>query len=71
VKDFIREIQDIRPEEIQRSRKLIRPYACKEMIHSDIKRSNILKEFIDLLEEGYPVENCLSKLNISNPIMTP
>ncbi|MCK5029856.1 MAG: transposase [Thermoplasmatales archaeon] len=65
VKDFIREIQDITPEEIQRSRKLIRPYACKEMIHSDTKRSNILKEFIDLLEDGYPVENWLSKLNIS------
>jgi hypothetical protein len=71
VKDFIREIQDITPEEIQRSRKLIRPYACKEMIHSDTKRSNILKEFIDLLEDGYSVENWLSKLNISNPIMTP
>ena len=70
VKDFIREIQDITPEEIQRSRKLIRPYTCKEMIHSDNKRSNILKEFIDLLEDGYSVENWLSKLNISNPIMT-
>jgi hypothetical protein len=71
VKDFIREIQDIIPEEIQRSRKLIRPYACKEMIQSDTKRSNILKEFIDLLEDGYSVENWLSGLNISNPIMTP
>jgi len=71
VKDFIREIQDITPEEIKRSRKLIRPYARKEMIHSDTKRTNILKEFVDLLEDGYSVENWLSKLNISNPIMTP
>jgi len=71
VKDFIREMQDITPEEIHRSRKLIRPYTCKEMIHSDTKRSNILKEFVELLEDGYSVENWLSKLNISNPIMTP
>ena len=71
VKDFIREIQNITPEDIQRSRKLMRPYARKEMIRSDIKRSKILKEFIDLLEDGYPVENWLSKLKISNPIMTP
>jgi len=71
VKDFIREIQDITPEEIRRSRDLIRPYTHKEMIHSDTKRTNLLKEFIDLLEDGYSVENWLSKLNISNPIMTP
>ncbi|MBC8520745.1 MAG: hypothetical protein H8D26_01960 [Methanomicrobia archaeon] len=71
VKDFIREMQEITPEEIQRSRDLIRPYARKEMIHSDTKRTNLLKEFIDLLEDGYPVETWLSKLNFSNPIMTP
>ena len=71
VKDFIREIQDITTEEIRRSRDLIRPYTRKEMIHSDTKRTDLLKEFIDLLEDGYSVENWLSKLNISNPIMTP
>ena len=71
VKDFIREIQDITTEEIRRSRDLIRPYTRKEMIHSDTKRTNLLKEFIDLLEDGYSVDNWLSKLNISNPIMTP
>jgi len=43
----------------------------KEMIHSDTKRTSLLKEFIDLLEDGYSVENWLSKLKISNPIMTP
>lgn len=71
VKDFIREMQDITTEEIHRSRDLIRPYTRKEMIHSDTKRTNLLKEFIDLLEDGYSVENWLSKLNISKPIMTP
>ena len=71
VKDFIREIQDITTEEIRRSRDLIRPYTHKEMVHSDSNRTNLLKEFIDLLKDGYTVENRLSKLNISNPIMTP
>ena len=71
VKDFIRELQDITPEEIHRSRELIRPYARKELIHSDSKRTNLLKEFIDLLEDGNSVETWLSKLNFSNPIMTP
>ena len=71
VKDFIRELQDITPEEIHRSRELIRPYVRKELIHSDSKRTNLLKEFINLLEEGYSVESGLTKLNFSNPIMTP
>nr|QNO54365.1 hypothetical protein DIMBOPOO_00038 [Methanosarcinales archaeon ANME-1 ERB7] len=71
VKDFIRDLQDITPEEIHRSRELIRPYVRKEMIGSDTKRTNLLKEFINLLEDGYSVESWLSKLNFSNPIMTP
>jgi hypothetical protein len=71
VKDFIREMQGITPEEIHRSRELIRPYVRKELIRSDTKRANLLKEFIDLLEDGYSVETWLSKLNFSNPIMTP
>ncbi|NAS89010.1 hypothetical protein C4E24_04660 [ANME-1 cluster archaeon AG-394-G21] len=71
VKDFIRELQDITHEEIHRSRELIRPYVRKELIHSDSKRTNLLKEFINLLEEGYSVESWLTKLNFSNPIMTP
>jgi len=71
VKYFIREIQDITREEIHRARELIRPYVRKELIHSDTKRTNLLKEFIDLLEDGYSVETWLSKLNFSNSIMTP
>ena len=71
VKNFIRELQDITSEEIHRSRDLIRPYVRKEMIRSDTKRTNLLKEFIDLLEDGYSVESWLTKLNFSNPIMTP
>ena len=71
MKDFIRELQDITHEEIHRSRELIKPYVRKELIRSDTKRTNLLKEFIDLLEDGYSVESWLTKLNFSNPIMTP
>jgi len=71
VKDFIREIQDITPEEIRRSRDLIRPYMRKEMVFSDAKRMEILEEFVDLLEVGCSVEGWLFKLNFSNAIMTP
>ena len=39
VKDFIREMQDISQEEIRKSRILIKPYASKEMVRSDVKRS--------------------------------
>ncbi len=66
VKDFIREMQDITPEEIHRSRDLIRPYMRKEMVRSDAKRTEILEEFVDLLEDGCSVEGWLSKLNFSN-----
>ena len=71
VKDVIREMQNITHEEIHRARELIRPYVRKELIHSDSKRTNLLKEFIDLLEDGYSVESWFSKLNFSNSIMTP
>ena len=71
VKDFIREMQDITPEEIRRSRDLVRPYLRKEMVRSDVKRTEILEEFVGLLEDGCSVEGWLSKLNFSNPIMTP
>jgi len=37
VRDFIRELQDITPEELYRSRELIRPYVRKELIRSDTK----------------------------------
>jgi len=71
VKDIIRELQDITPEEIHSSRELIRPYVRKELIRSDTKRTTLLKEFINLLEDGCSVESWLTKLNFSNPIMTP
>jgi hypothetical protein len=71
VKDFIREMQDITGEEIRESWFLIRPYESKEIVHSDVKRSEFIKRFVTLLEDGCSVENWLFKLNLSNPIMTP
>ena len=53
VKDFIREMHDITPEAIRRSRDLIRAYRRKEMVRSDAKRTEIPEEFVYLLEDGY------------------
>lgn len=66
VKDFIQEIQDIKAEEISRASELVRPYAHKEMIHSDSKRIDYLEEFINLLEDECSVEKWLSIFMISN-----
>ena len=71
VKDFIRDMQDITREEIRKSRSLIKPYASKEMVRSDVKRSEFLENFVALLEDGCSVEDWISKLELSNPIMTP
>jgi len=71
VKDFIREMQDITREEIRKSRSLINPYASKEMVRSDVKRSEFLENFVALLEDGCSVKDWVSKLELSNPIMTP
>jgi hypothetical protein len=71
VKDFILEMQDITREEIQKSRSLIKPYASKEMVRSDVKRSEFLENFVALLEDGCSVDDWVFKLELSNPIMTP
>ena len=71
VKDFIRVMQDITREEICESWILIKPYESKEMVRSDVKRSEFLKRFVTLLEEGCSVEDWVFKLNLSNRIMTP
>jgi hypothetical protein len=71
VKDFIREMQDITREEIRKSRSLIKPYASKEMIRSDVKRAEVLEKFVTSLEDGSSVEDWFFKLESSNTIMTP
>jgi hypothetical protein len=63
VKDFIREMQDISQEEIRKSRILIKPYANKEMIRSDVKRSEFLENFVALLEDGCSIEGWIADLN--------
>ncbi len=71
VKDFIREMQDIKREEICKTWTLIKPYASKEIVRSDVKRSEFLERFVTLLEDGCSVEDSFFKLEFSNPIMTP
>jgi len=71
VKDFIREMQDISQEEIRKSRILIKPYASKKMVHSDVKRSEFLENFVALLEDGCLIGGWIFEFKISNPILTP
>ncbi len=40
-------------------------------MRSDSKRTEILEEFVGLLEDGCSVEGWLFKLDFSNAIMTP
>ena len=42
-----------------------------QMYVKDIGRTEIVEEFVDLLEDWCSVEDWLSKLNFSNPMMTP
>ena len=71
VKDFIREMQDISQDEIRKSRILIKPYASKKMVHSDVKRSEFLENFVALLEDGCLIGGWIFEFKISNPILTP
>ena len=41
------------------------------MYVKDARRTEIVEEFVDLLEEGCSVEDWLFKLNFSNHILTP
>ena len=42
-----------------------------QMYVKDIGRTEIVEEFVDLLEDWCSVEDWLSKHNFSNPMMTP
>ncbi|MBU4502322.1 MAG: transposase [Nanoarchaeota archaeon] len=69
VKDFVREIQNITQKEISDARKLIRPFAHKNIIHSDEKRGDLLKEFIRVFDKKHvnnSAKKWLTKLKLPN-----
>ena len=68
-KNFIREIQNITQKEISEARKLIRPNSRKEIIKSDKKREELLKEFIQVFERKNvknSAKKWLTKLKTAN-----
>lgn len=71
VDDFVRAMQDITHEEINKAKEMIKPYIRKEIVRSDNKRANLLKEFVGLIEAGHSIESWLSKIKFSNVKMTP
>ncbi len=53
VKDFIRDMQDITEKELVVARKLIRTFPQSPLIRSDVKRPEILREFIKLIDDEF------------------
>ncbi len=53
VKDFIRDMQDITEKELLVARKLIRTFPQSPLIRSDVKRPEILREFIKLIDDEF------------------
>jgi len=53
VDDFIRELQNVRDEELQEARQLIRKFPQYPLIKSDVKRHEILRDFITLVEDEF------------------
>lgn len=50
VKDFVYEMQNITPEEINDAKKLIKIHSRKQIVHSDKTRVSLLREFVKMLE---------------------
>lgn len=68
VKDFVYEMQSVTNEEIQDARKLIRKHPHRPLVYSDKKRPELLKKFVEILEDSdggseKSIEEWLSMLN--------
>ena len=53
VGDFVRELQNVTDEEIQEARRLIRKFPQNPLVKSDVKRPEILREFVALVEDEF------------------
>jgi hypothetical protein len=53
VDDFVRELQNVTDEEIQEARQLIRKFPQHPLIKSDVKRPEILRDFVALVEDEF------------------
>jgi hypothetical protein len=53
VDDFVRELQNVTDEELQEARQLIRKFPQHPIVKSDVKRSEILRDFVALVEDEF------------------
>ncbi len=53
VDDFVRELQNVTDEELQEARQLIRKFPQHPLIKSDVKRPEILRDFVALVEDEF------------------
>ena len=53
VNDFVRELQNVTDEEIQEARQLIRKFPQLPLVKSDMKRPEILRGFVALVEDEF------------------
>jgi hypothetical protein len=53
VDDFVRELQNVTDEELQEARQLIRKFPQLPLVKSDVKRPEILRDFVVLVEDEY------------------
>lgn len=72
VKDFVYEMQNITPEEINDAKKLIKIHSRKQIVHSDKTRVSLLREFVKMLEgserrNDEAIEGWLCKLKNLTP----
>lgn len=53
VDDFVRELQNVTDEELQEARQLIRKFPQYPLVKSDVKRPEILRDFVALVEDEF------------------
>ncbi len=51
--DFVRELQNVTGEELQETRQLIRKFLQHPLVKSDVKRLEILQDFVALVEDEF------------------
>ena len=62
MENFVRDLQNITDEELQEARQLIRKFPQCPLIKSDVKRPEMLREFVALVEDEF---NDVSDENVS------
>ncbi len=53
VDDFVRELQNVTDEELQEARQLIRKFPQLPLVKSDVRRPEILRDFVALVEDEF------------------